>query len=282
MSRNKFKICAYHNKCQNGGDGCYSLNPENCVRFLPLDGTNLIKIDGVIETPPNIDADVFSQLFNNWIDSLGYSFTISMTDYSDPNKYKIDSADFTTTTTISSTSISYDNISSKTSNDSSNIINAAHEIITNIEKPKYNYDGEHKTYKQIPKKYMYRGSYENGGHRTCSEVGKLLHNTSLDELRCPNCGEYRLVQHFDEYLMGIGNYYISCDSCSWRSHAHLDNSDCGDNIGEFKNWLEAFYLLGCPKNRIDEDVSLDFYPTDEWKQKIIQYYENNNNYSGGE
>ncbi len=273
INKNKFKICAYHDKCQNGSDGCYSLKPETCVRFLPLDGTNLIKINGVIETPPHIDSDIFSQLFSNWMDSLGYSFSVSMTDYYDSNKYKIDIAKFNNSDSVPI--MSYDNVNSKTSYDSSKIISAANEMISNIEKPKYNYDVKHRTYKQIPKKYMFRGSYENGGYRTSSGVGKLLANTNLDELRCPNCGEYNLVQHFDEYLMGIGNYYISCDSCDWRSHKHLDSSDCGDNIGELKSWLEAFYLLGCPKDRLNENVSLDFYPTDEWKQKVIEYSETN-------
>lgn len=68
------KKCPWHRKCRNGADGCWTLEPEGCVRFLPLEGTNLTEINGVIETPPNIDWDKFSQYFTNWIDSMGWSF----------------------------------------------------------------------------------------------------------------------------------------------------------------------------------------------------------------
>ena len=38
------------------------------------ENTNFIHIDGVVEVPPGVDADIFSQQFINWIDSLGYYF----------------------------------------------------------------------------------------------------------------------------------------------------------------------------------------------------------------
>ena len=70
----KNKKCPWHKKCRNGNDGCWTLKPEDCVRFLPLEGTNLTEIKGVIETPNNIDYDKFSQYFSNWIESMGWSF----------------------------------------------------------------------------------------------------------------------------------------------------------------------------------------------------------------
>lgn len=68
------KKCPWAKTCRNGGDGCYAREPENCVRFMPIMGTNLTEINGVVETPPNVDYDKFSQYFTNWIDSMGWSF----------------------------------------------------------------------------------------------------------------------------------------------------------------------------------------------------------------
>jgi hypothetical protein len=41
---------------------------------MPLHNTNLTKIIGVVETPPEIDYDKFNQYFVNWITSMGWSF----------------------------------------------------------------------------------------------------------------------------------------------------------------------------------------------------------------
>lgn len=68
------KKCSWYKKCRNGGDGCWSVEPQNCVRFLPIEGTNLTEINGIVETPPNIDDDKFNQYFINWIESMGWSF----------------------------------------------------------------------------------------------------------------------------------------------------------------------------------------------------------------
>ena len=77
----KVKRCPWHKNCRNGSDGCYSAEPETCVRFLPLNGTNLTKIAGVVETPPEIDLDKFSQYFTNWIESMGWSFAGGFSPY---------------------------------------------------------------------------------------------------------------------------------------------------------------------------------------------------------
>lgn len=70
----KKKKCPWNNKCRNGGDGCWTSAPEDCVRFLPTEGTNLTSISGIVETPPDVDYDKFSQYFMNWIDMMGWSF----------------------------------------------------------------------------------------------------------------------------------------------------------------------------------------------------------------
>ena len=66
--------CSWYKKCRNGAEDCFAVNPENCVRFMPLEGTNLTEINGIIETPPDVDDDKFSQYFINWIESMGWSF----------------------------------------------------------------------------------------------------------------------------------------------------------------------------------------------------------------
>ena len=67
------KKCPWHNKCRNGGDGCVHNEPEKCVRFLPLEGTNLTELVCTVETPPHIDSEAFSQMFFNWLDCMGWS-----------------------------------------------------------------------------------------------------------------------------------------------------------------------------------------------------------------
>lgn len=69
----KKKKCPWWNKCRNGADGCYHLNPEKCVRFLPLEGTHLTHIEFTIETPPHIDSNAFVDMFTNWLDCMGWS-----------------------------------------------------------------------------------------------------------------------------------------------------------------------------------------------------------------
>lgn len=75
------KKCRWCNECRNGGDGCWTSEPENCIRFLPLKGGNLTEFSGTIETPPEINCDKFSQYFMNWVDSMGWSFTGSFAPY---------------------------------------------------------------------------------------------------------------------------------------------------------------------------------------------------------
>ena len=77
----KKRHCPWSKKCRNGGDGCWSREPESFVRYLPLEGTNLTEINGVVETPPDIDYDKFNQYFTNWIDSMGWSFCGSFMKY---------------------------------------------------------------------------------------------------------------------------------------------------------------------------------------------------------
>lgn len=77
----KHRKCPWWKKCRNGSDGCYSRDPENCVRFMPTEGTNLTNVDVIVETPPEIDDDKFAQYFLNWIESMGWSFCGTISKY---------------------------------------------------------------------------------------------------------------------------------------------------------------------------------------------------------
>lgn len=65
------KLCT---RCQHKKEKCRMLEGEKCIRYMPCDNTNFIQIGGVVETPPEIDEDIFSQQFINWIESMGYYF----------------------------------------------------------------------------------------------------------------------------------------------------------------------------------------------------------------
>ena len=127
----------------------------------------------------------------------------------------------------------------------------------------------------IPKEYMFKGSYGNGGGRTVSPVGVELSKKMLEDLECPCCGEKAFYQHFNEVMMGIGEYYITCDCCDWECPVG-SLSDCGENVAELKEWLEAFELLGKPKERVNEDLTLLFYPDDGWRDSIRKWKETRN------
>ena len=67
----KAKMCL---TCQHKKSKCWVIEGEGCIKYLPIENTNFIHIDGVVETPPGINEDIFSQQFINWIESLGYCF----------------------------------------------------------------------------------------------------------------------------------------------------------------------------------------------------------------
>ena len=86
----KKEKCPWSKKCQNGGDGCWCRELEKCVRFLPVEGTNLTEIKGVVETPPGVDYDQFSQHFSNWIEAMGWSFCGSFGKYEEKDEKEDD------------------------------------------------------------------------------------------------------------------------------------------------------------------------------------------------
>ena len=71
IKRNK---CPWRKKCLHGKEGCVDMRPTECVRFMPLEGNNFVKIGGIVELPPHIDAEKFDQYFLNWIESMGWFF----------------------------------------------------------------------------------------------------------------------------------------------------------------------------------------------------------------
>ena len=125
---------------------------------------------------------------------------------------------------------------------------------------------EKKKEKTIPKKYMFKGSYENGGFRDVSPIGKELANIPLEEIECPNCGKKHLeiLDYSEPYVRD--EFIVECTHCYWQSPTGFIG-DYGEAPCEFKDWLEAFYLLGRPKGKVNEDLTLYFYPEGEWREK---------------
>ena len=120
--------------------------------------------------------------------------------------------------------------------------------------------------KTIPKKYMIQGSYEGGGWRKVSPIGVELSKKDLEELECPCCGkkDLRVADYGDGWNV---EYQVICDSCDWKSPTE-SLSDYGEAACPFRTWLEAWHLLGKPKDRINEDLTLEFYPEGEWREAI--------------
>ena len=121
---------------------------------------------------------------------------------------------------------------------------------------------------EIPEEYMLKVSYEGGGGRTISPIGQELNKKTLEELECPCCGEKNLrIANFGYRRFSDSDaYQVICDSCDWRTPTGTIG-DYGEAPCEFKYWLEAFELLGRPKERVNEDLTLLFYPEGEWREK---------------
>lgn len=125
--------------------------------------------------------------------------------------------------------------------------------------------------KIIPEKYMCRGTYEEGGTRTWSPIGYLLSPTKLDDIYCPCCEEQALrIGDFGPDSM-FPDFRVTCDACGYT--CPCGSEDYGETVAEFKTWMEAFLLLGAPRDRLDEDLSLLFFP-EEWRNAIIAEREN--------
>ena len=80
--------CPWNEYCRNSDQGCYAREPENCIRFMPLEGTNLIDLNGTVETPPGIDSSKFDQYFINWIESMGWNFCGVIAPYDEECDYE--------------------------------------------------------------------------------------------------------------------------------------------------------------------------------------------------
>ena len=84
------KQCPWWYKCRNGADGCWMENPENCIRYCPTEGTNLVEVQCTVELPPEIDSEKFSQYLTNWIECMGWSYIGIIKPYSDEEENKDD------------------------------------------------------------------------------------------------------------------------------------------------------------------------------------------------
>jgi DNA-binding transcriptional regulator YiaG len=125
---------------------------------------------------------------------------------------------------------------------------------------------EKKREKEIPKKYMFKGSYEGGSFREISPIGKEINKKTLEEIECPCCGKrYLEIKNYSEPYV-FEKYIVECNHCYWQTPTGFIG-DYGEAPSEFKWWLEAFHLLGRPKEKVNEDLTLFFYPEGEWREK---------------
>ena len=70
--------------CQHLGSGCFNLDNEHkCATFLSKYKTNLTRVDMIVETNQDIDWDMLSQKFTNWISSNGWDWCGSISPYED-------------------------------------------------------------------------------------------------------------------------------------------------------------------------------------------------------
>lgn len=67
--------------CTNNAEWCWTSDSSPCVKFMPKFRTNFTELHGIIETQPEITADMFYQHFMNWIESMGWHFCGSMKPY---------------------------------------------------------------------------------------------------------------------------------------------------------------------------------------------------------
>lgn len=109
---------------------------------------------------------------------------------------------------------------------------------------------------QIHPKYKWRAC-DGAFCRTNSPFHQKIAETGLLNIECPCCGGKSLdVMNFgdDEY---DPKRIVGCRACDWIFPVE-DMTSYGGAISEAEEWLEAFYLLGKPKNRLYEDLRKEF------------------------
>ena len=78
----------------------------------------------------------------------------------------------------------------------------------------------------------------------------------LKEIGCPRCGEKALdcVNYGDEYSP---DWLVACRACDWDCPVASMGS-IGGAVSEFFDWMEAWHLLGKPRNRFYDDLTDEF------------------------
>lgn len=59
-------------KCQHAHNTCVPAHAVLCTRFLPKEGTNLVKFQGIVEVQPDIDHEKFNDLLVDWVEDNGW------------------------------------------------------------------------------------------------------------------------------------------------------------------------------------------------------------------
>lgn len=104
----------------------------------------------------------------------------------------------------------------------------------------------------IPEKFK-----THNGIRLMSPFGKTLSNLPLGEIACPCCRHLSLRFDRDTSEKQSAGWTIFCDTCGWELPGP-PQKDSDGLLNRLKRWCEAFFLLGTPSDRVDEDLSVLF------------------------
>ena len=81
------------------------------------------------------------------------------------------------------------------------------------------------------------------GCRSVSPVGCMMGEVRLEQFQCPKCGKPGLIDiEVEKDDQGFPIYQVVCPHCDWHAPESTKSDDCGDAIGNFKDWLEGYYL----------------------------------------
>lgn len=102
-----------------------------------------------------------------------------------------------------------------------------------------------------------------GRGRKCSPEGNELRDKSLKELQCPECGSSDLFNKpVDDdslnHLYDPEYYVVKCGCCGWTCPVE-PLEDVGEVVAAFKEWLEAWYLMGRPMAFLTCDCTRFFH-----------------------
>jgi hypothetical protein len=120
----------------------------------------------------------------------------------------------------------------------------------------------------IPLEWMW-----NKGIKTRNPFEKALddiNHNNLSEIPCPYCGNKSLRIKETDLYWDTREYFVGCDDCGWDTPGIPRNTDYGEVISEFTNWLAVFNMLGRKKEYLQTDLTLFYYIAGAERNKHIE------------